>query len=190
MPEKKRYLIGYRDSAVVPRSMETIIDSLGTGLEGARKIRKLRTGQSIVEMTGEQAVKLAEEQPDLIIEEDRELEMFLAMPGLMPRVPAEADQSLAFRVLPLLLLIVYVLLIPVLLALRLWRARRHHMLGTREFMAVYGILTEPYNVSGEARVCAFGWHTDRIDRGADLLMQETATCGRSTPSQDVQCCRP
>ncbi len=99
MPEKKRYLIGYRDSAVVPRSMETIIDSLGTGLEGARKIRKLRTGQSIVEMTGEQAVKLAEEQPDLIIEEDRELEMFLAMPGLMPRVPAEADQSLAFRVL-------------------------------------------------------------------------------------------
>jgi len=99
MSEKKRYLIGYRDSAVVPRNMETIIDSFEAGLEGAKRIRKLRTGQSIIEMTEEQAIRLAEEKPDLIIEEDRELEMFLAMPGLMPRVPAEAELWLSFRVI-------------------------------------------------------------------------------------------
>lgn len=99
MPEKKRYLIGYRDNAVVPKNIETMMDSFEAGQEGVKRIRKLRTGQSIIEMTEEQAVKLAEEQPDLIIEEDRELEMFLAMPGLMPRVPAEVELSLTFRVL-------------------------------------------------------------------------------------------
>ncbi len=99
MSEKKRYLIGYRDGAVVPRNVETVIDSLETRLEGIKRTKKLRTGQSVIEMTEEQAIRLAEEEPDLIIEEDRELEMFLAMPGIMPEVPAEAELSLSFRVI-------------------------------------------------------------------------------------------
>lgn len=98
MSEKKRYLVGYRHGATVPKDIETVMDSFATEREGVRSVRKLKSGHFILEMTEEQASELSRKQPDLIIEEDKELELFLPMPGLMPRVPVEAEISLNVKV--------------------------------------------------------------------------------------------
>lgn len=98
MSEKKRYLVGYRDSAIVPQGIEAMVDSFATEEEGVQSVRKLKTGQRVLEMTEEQVLKLVDKRPDLVIEEDQELEMFFAMPGLMPNVPVEAELSLNIKV--------------------------------------------------------------------------------------------
>ncbi len=98
MAEKKKYLVGYLDSAVVPHDLETMVDSFVTEQKGIKCIRKSKTGQRVLEMTEDDALKLAESREDLIIEEDLELEMFFAMPGLDPRVPTETELSLSVTV--------------------------------------------------------------------------------------------
>lgn len=91
MSEKKRYLVGNIDSAVVPHDMETMLDSYVTEQKVIKCLRKIKTGQRVLEMTEEQAAKLVETRSDLIIEEDLELEMFFGMPGLEPSVPLETE---------------------------------------------------------------------------------------------------
>lgn len=98
MSEKKRYLVGYRHSATVPKDIESVMDSFATEQKEVRSVRKLKTGHCILEMTEEQALELAKKQPDLIIEEDQELEMFFPMPGIMPRVPLGVETSLNVKV--------------------------------------------------------------------------------------------
>ena len=96
MSEKKRYLIGSSGSSAVPQSMETVLDSFADE-EGVQPVRKLKTGKRVLELTEEQVLKLLEKRPDLVIEEDLELEMFSPMPGLSPRVPADAELTLAVK---------------------------------------------------------------------------------------------
>lgn len=98
MAAKKKYLVGFSGSTIVPRGMKEMVDSFVTKQKGVKRLRKLKTGQRVLEMTEEKALKLAEEQPDLIIEEDEELEMFSPMPGLMPNVPNETELSLNVNV--------------------------------------------------------------------------------------------
>lgn len=98
MAKKKKYLVGLAGSTTVPRDIKEMMDSFVTHQKEIKHLRKLKTGQRVLEMTEEQALKLATEQPDLLIEEDEELEMFFPMPGLMPQVPNETEMSLDVRV--------------------------------------------------------------------------------------------
>jgi hypothetical protein len=86
MSEKKRFLVGYRESAVVPQEAERAMETFAGEEAGIQVVRKLKTGQRILEMTEEQAAKLAEQRSDLVIEEDKDLELFMPMPGLAPRL--------------------------------------------------------------------------------------------------------
>ncbi|MBT1076894.1 S8 family serine peptidase [Geobacter grbiciae] len=86
MTEKRRYLVGCRSGAVVPREVETALESLAAAA-GAKPLRALKGGQRVLEMTREEAEKLASRRPDLIVEEDRELELYHPMPGLPPAIP-------------------------------------------------------------------------------------------------------
>ncbi len=91
MSEKKRFLVGYRESAVVPQEAEQAMDNFAGEEAGIQVVRKLKTGQRILEMTEEQAAKLAEQRVELVIEEDKELELFQPMPGLGPRLAMETE---------------------------------------------------------------------------------------------------
>lgn len=94
---KKRYLIGHRLGAVLAPSVETTVESFLAGAGGVETIRKLSTGHRLVEMDEEVARQLSEQHPDLLIEEDPELELF-PMPELPPRVPVDADIPLDVEV--------------------------------------------------------------------------------------------
>lgn len=99
MPEKKRYLVGYRHGATVPRDVESLVETFVADREAVQHVRKLKGGKRVVQMTPEQAAELAGKQPDLVIEEDEELELFSPMPGLLPRVPTEVTATLQVKVL-------------------------------------------------------------------------------------------
>lgn len=98
MPGKRRYLVGFKRSAVVPKDIETAVDSFVAEQEQVQQLRKLKGGQSVVEMTAEEAAKLAAKRPDLAVEEDLELEHFSPMPGLAPQVPTGTQVTLTFKV--------------------------------------------------------------------------------------------
>ena len=99
MPGKKKYLVGFRDSAVVPQSVESRVTAYVAGRENIENVRKLRTGQQIISMTAEQASMLGQKHAELIIEEDQLLELFGPMPGLMPTVPEDSELSLKVKVI-------------------------------------------------------------------------------------------
>ena len=98
MPEKKRYLIGYKDSTIIPQDLGEEMESFAVRERGVQLVRQLNTGQRVVEMTPEQALQCAEDRPDWIVEEDFDLEMFFPMPGLTPRVPSEGEIPLNVKV--------------------------------------------------------------------------------------------
>ncbi len=98
MSEKKKFLVGYRESAVVPLDAEREMESFAGEEAGIQIVRKLKTGQHIFEMTEEQAAKLAEQHVELVIEEDKELELFLPMPGLAPRLPLQTELTVEVKV--------------------------------------------------------------------------------------------
>lgn len=98
MEKKKRYLIGHGYSTTVPQDVVENVKTYLSSKRAIKKVRKLQTGQRIVEMTEEEAIELSAEHPDLVIEEDSELEMFLPMPGLNPSVPSDAELSLNIKV--------------------------------------------------------------------------------------------
>lgn len=97
MTEKRRYLVGYRSGAVVPRELETALDSQAAS-GGATMIRSLKGGQRVLEMTHEEAEKLVSLCPDLIVEEDLELELYRPMPGLPPSIPKGPSVSMRVKV--------------------------------------------------------------------------------------------
>jgi hypothetical protein len=88
MNQKKRYLVGYGNSAVVPQATADMINKFVTEERDIHHVRKLNDGQLVVETTEEQALNLAKKIPELIVEKDRELELFFPMPGLSARVPS------------------------------------------------------------------------------------------------------
>ncbi len=98
MSSKKRYLIGFQGSSVMPQSLTENVESFVTENKDIKCVRKLKSGQCVLEMTEEQAQQLARQRGDIIIEEDQELEMFLPMPGLSPLVSADEELSLKFKV--------------------------------------------------------------------------------------------
>ncbi len=98
MSSKKRFLIGHQGSSVMPESLTESVDSFVNENKDVKCLRKLKSGQCIIEMTEDQAEKLAQQRTDLIIEEDQELEMFFPMPGLSPLVSADEELSIKFKV--------------------------------------------------------------------------------------------
>lgn len=97
MADRKRFLIGVRRGAALPANAEAAIEGLAGGPE-RRAARKLRSGRRVVELTDEEAARLAQEHPDLVVEEDQDLVLFLPFPGLPPRVPVERGTTLTFAV--------------------------------------------------------------------------------------------
>lgn len=98
MSQKKQYLVGYKDSAIVPKDTADAVDMFVTEEKDINCKRKLKTEQRVLEMTEEQALKLVEKRPDLVLEEDLELEIFSPMPGLKPRVPIGVELSMSVTV--------------------------------------------------------------------------------------------
>ncbi len=88
MSQKTRYLVGYRHSAVVPKALADWVDAHVASSDDIDLVRELETGQRVLAMTEERAQELATSRTDLLIEEDQELEFFMPMPGLSPRVPS------------------------------------------------------------------------------------------------------
>jgi len=97
MTSPKRYLVGFKHSATVPKDLESQVDSFVSSREEVQHVRSLKCGQRVVSMSAEEAADLAAKHPDLIIEEDLELELFSPMPGLPPRVPSETQVTLSFK---------------------------------------------------------------------------------------------
>lgn len=99
MPEakKKKYLVGYWEGAVVPEEAGKAVETLAAE-KGIPVLRKLKTGQRVVEMTEEEAWRMAQEKPELVIEEDLELEMYSPMPGLKLRISPETELTLKVTV--------------------------------------------------------------------------------------------
>lgn len=97
MAEKKRYLVGYRHAAILPKATETAISEYVSKRDEVQKLRALSSGQQVLRMTEEEADQLARQDPLLIIEEDKKLEMFLPMPGLGPLVPLAMDQVVRIK---------------------------------------------------------------------------------------------
>lgn len=88
---KKRYLIGCSYHAIVPQKTEQMINAHVTEQDDVQLIRKLSSGQHVVEMTDQQAATVASKLSDVIVEEDLVLELYQPMPGLPPRVSSERE---------------------------------------------------------------------------------------------------
>lgn len=97
MADRKRFLIGVRHGTAIPASAESAIEAL-TGEQAPRAARKLRSGRHVLALTDEEAMQLARAHPDLVIEEDHDLELFVPFPGLPPRAPVEGGTTLTFRI--------------------------------------------------------------------------------------------
>jgi hypothetical protein len=94
---RKHFIVGHRVSATVPQeSAEGMADFIAARKE-IKSVKKLRRNQHVVEMTEAQARELGEKRPDLIVEENRPLDLY-AMPGLPPRVPGGAAHDLTATV--------------------------------------------------------------------------------------------
>lgn len=97
MTDKRRYLVGCRSGAVVPREVEVTLDSLAAS-GGAKVLRWLKGGQRVLEMTNEEAEKLVSLRSDLIAEEDLELELYRPMPCLPPTIPKGTSITMRVKV--------------------------------------------------------------------------------------------
>src|SRR5262245_26489464 len=94
MSKKKRYIIGHRHGPRLdPRSSQEL-DAFVSQRKDANVLLRTPVGRCVVEMTEDQMRELAEKNPDLVIEEDEELQLF-GMPGLPERVPTEGNFSLS-----------------------------------------------------------------------------------------------
>ena len=98
MSDKKFYLIGFRYGATMPRELEFLVDGLSAGCADIIPIRTLQNGQWVVRMSADTAQGMASGHPQLIIEEDRELQLFSPIPGLAAVVPNDKPLVLSIQV--------------------------------------------------------------------------------------------
>ena len=95
---KKQYLVGYAHATTVPKATESPIEAFVAERDEVQQVRALGAGHRVLEMSEEEARKLGEAHLDLIIEEDLELQLLMPMPGLPPRVPVVAEQTIKIKV--------------------------------------------------------------------------------------------
>ena len=94
--KKKRYIIGSRSGPALDAQSARMLDDFMAHTQ-ASGLKQTRVGRRVVEMTEAQKQDLAARNPQLVIEEDQELDLY-AMPGLPPMVPADMRFSLRTRV--------------------------------------------------------------------------------------------
>jgi hypothetical protein len=93
MAGKKRYIIGSRLGAEGLLRVRQIVDEFVAQHPDAMLVKRTSVGRQVVEMTEAQAQMLAAAHPELIIEEDHELDLF-RMPGLPATMPDEGEFSI------------------------------------------------------------------------------------------------
>ena len=88
----KRYLVRPYDPAAKPAALDAAMSVLEQGT-GALKVRSQKaSGQQILMLEEDEARKLAAQSPNVIVEEDKPLELY-GMPGLPPIMPTIAGDQ-------------------------------------------------------------------------------------------------
>ncbi len=82
MLTEKRYLVGCRNSSIMPLALEKKLIDFIDRESNVKLLNKTRTGVHVLEMNPEIAEKLNAEEPLFIIEEDLQLELFTRLPGI------------------------------------------------------------------------------------------------------------
>lgn len=97
-PPKKRYIVSSKTGPKLPPRSDRSVRSFTAENEDADLVKSTPVGRHVVEMTEEQKKELEEQDPNLIVEEDRELDLY-APPGLPRAFVAETGEfSLAVTV--------------------------------------------------------------------------------------------
>jgi hypothetical protein len=94
MPSTKRYLIGHRYGPKLDSKSVEALEALVKEGKEARHVRTTGVGRRVVEITPQQMREFADNNPQLIIEEDQPLRLS-GMPGLPVRVPAEGKHTIS-----------------------------------------------------------------------------------------------
>jgi len=95
----KRYLVGCRNSSIMPLSLEKKLIDFIEQTANVRLLRKTRTGVHVLEMDAGMPEKLTNEDTLFIIEEDLELELFTRLPGIKNVLNTENACSLVITVI-------------------------------------------------------------------------------------------
>ncbi|HVG17478.1 MAG TPA: S8 family serine peptidase, partial [Blastocatellia bacterium] len=93
MPKTKRYIIGSRSSPKLDPQAAQELETFIAKKNEASLVKRTPVGRHVVEMTEDQKRELESKNPDLVIEEDQELEMY-PMPGLPQEVVSQGQFSL------------------------------------------------------------------------------------------------
>ena len=94
---RKRFVVAYRHSPKMSPEAETGLREFVESDNQAALVRRTSVGRWVVEMTEDEMRDLVRRDPDLLIEEDEELELF-GMPGLPERVPSDGQFTLSVAV--------------------------------------------------------------------------------------------
>lgn len=97
MAKVKRFIIGHRKGPALDQKSLSELDSFISRHAEANEVKSTKVGRKVVEMTEEQRQELVQRNPQLIVEEDREIELF-GMPGLPPAVRNEGSFVLRVQV--------------------------------------------------------------------------------------------
>ncbi len=97
MSEKKRYIVAHRHGPQLDAKSVQELQNFVAAHEDAAIKRTTLVGRTVVEMTEAQMLELAQKNPQLVIEEDQELQLF-GMPGIPERVPTTGVYELTVEV--------------------------------------------------------------------------------------------
>jgi len=99
MVTEKRYLVGCRNSSIMPFSLEKKLTDFIEQTANVTLLNKTRTGVHVLEMDADMAEKITNEDPLFIIEEDLQLELFSRLPGITSVLNTENACSLVITVI-------------------------------------------------------------------------------------------
>lgn len=97
MSEKKRYIVAHRHGPQLDQKSVQELQAFVAAHAEANIKRTTLVGRTVMEMTEAQMQELAQKNPQLVIEEDQELQLF-AMPGIPARVPTDGAFELTVTV--------------------------------------------------------------------------------------------
>jgi subtilisin family serine protease len=99
MLTEKRYLVGCRNSSIMPLALEQKLIVFIDRESNVKLLKKTKTGVYVLEMNADMAEKLNAEDQLFIIEEDLQLELFTRLPGVKSVLTTENGCPLVVTVI-------------------------------------------------------------------------------------------